>query len=195
MTKRFPFYLFFEKKVLSLFNFLRVVRYIYVMTQKEFIYQAGETRAKAVSLAGQYGYSQDDAEDIAQDVMLKLWNLHEQLNDVAHLKASAVITTKRVCIDRWRTTHQHAELAGIMPLIDEDSLHDQLEYTELEHWICEQIDSLPSTAGMVLKMRQLEHRELGEIADILGIQQTSVSTLLSRARSELLNKLKRRNQQ
>jgi RNA polymerase sigma-70 factor (ECF subfamily) len=100
-----------------------------------------------------------------------------------------------VCIDRWRTTHQHADIAGTKPLIDEDSLYDRLEYTELEHWIGEQIDSLPSTAGMVLRMRQLEHRELGEIADILGIQQTSVSTLLSRARNELLNKLKRRNQQ
>ena len=133
---------------------------------------AGETRAKAVSIAGQFGYAQDDAEDIAQDVMLKLWSLHEQLNDVAHLNASAVITTKRVCIDRWRTTHQHADIAITMPLIDEDSLHDRLEYTELEHWIGEQID-----------------------ADILGIRQTSVSTLLSRARNELLNKLKRRNQQ
>ena len=148
---------------------------------------AGETRAKAVSIAGQFGYAQDDAEDIAQDVMLKLWSLHEQLNDVAHLNASAVITTKRVCID--------ADIAITMPLIDEDSLHDRLEYTELEHWIGEQIDSLPSTAGMVLRMRQLEHRELREIADILGIRQTSVSTLLSRARNELLNKLKRRNQQ
>ena len=161
---------------------------------------AGETRAKAVSIAGQFGYAQDDAEDIAQDVMLKLWSLHEQLNDVelndvVHLNASAVITTKRVCIDRWRMTHQHADIAVTMPLIDEDSLHDRLEYTELEHWIGEQIDSLPSTAGMVLRMRQLEHRELGEIADILGIRQTSVSTLLSRARNELLNKLKRRNQQ
>ena len=53
---------------------------------------ASEMRAKAVSIAGQFGYAQDDAEDIAQDVMLKLWNLHEQLNDAAHLKASAVIT-------------------------------------------------------------------------------------------------------
>ena len=108
------------------------------MTQKEFTYMASEMRAKAVSIAGQFGYAQDDAEDIAQDVMLKLWNLHEQLNDAAHLKASAVITTKRVCIDRWRTAHQHAEITVTMPLI---------------------------------------------------------STLLSRARNELLTKLKRRNQQ
>ena len=41
-----------------------------------------ETRAKAVSIAERFGYLQDDADDIAQDVMLKLWSLHEQLNDV-----------------------------------------------------------------------------------------------------------------
>ena len=81
-----------------------------------------------------------------------------------------------------------------MPIVDEDTMHDQLEYTELVKWLDGQIDNLPSTAGMILRMRQLEHRELNEIADILGIKQTSVSTLLSRARNELLNKLKRRNQ-
>jgi len=57
-----------------------------------------------------------------------------------------------------------------------------------------QIDALPNTSRIVLTMRQLEHRELSEIADILGIKQTSVSTLLARARNELMNKLKRRNQ-
>ena len=156
---------------------------------------ASGMRTKAMSLAGQFGYSQEDAEDIAQDVMLRLWSLHEQLRDAAHLKASIVITVKRLCIDRWRTTHQHLKIDDAMPIVDEDTLHDQQEYEELEKWLDEQIGSLPSTSGMVLRMRQLEHRELSEIADILGIRQTSVSTLLSRARNELLNKLKRRKQQ
>ena len=82
-----------------------------------------------------------------------------------------------------------------MPLVDESSLYDRLEYAELEQWMTEQIARLPSTSGIVLTMRQLEHRELSEIADILGIRQASVSTLLARARHELMNKLKRRNQQ
>ncbi|MBP5425206.1 MAG: RNA polymerase sigma factor [Prevotella sp.] len=165
------------------------------MTQEEFTYRANEMRTKAMSLAGQFGYSQEDAEDIAQDAMLRLWSLHEQLRDAAHLKASTAITAKRLCIDRWRTTHQHLKIDDAMPIVDEDTLHDQQEYEELEKWLDEQIGSLPSTSGMVLRMRQLEHRELSEIADILGIRQTSVSTLLSRARNELLNKLKRRKQQ
>lgn len=53
---------------------------------------ASEIRAKAVSIAGHFGYGTDDSEDIAQDVMLRLWSLHEQLTDATHLKASAVIT-------------------------------------------------------------------------------------------------------
>lgn len=165
------------------------------MTQEDFKYMANETRTKAVSVAEKFGCSHQDAEDIAQDVMLRLWSLHEQFANAAHLKASATITTRHLCIDRWRTTHQHKVIDNAMPIADEDTLYDRLEYTELEQWLVEQIDHLPSTSAMVLRMRQLEHREVGEIADILGIRPSSVSTLLSRARNELLNKLKRRNQQ
>ena len=164
------------------------------MTQEEFIQKAGETRAKAVSVAERFGYSLENAEDIAQDVMLRLWGLHGQLSDANRMKASAAIIARRVCIDRWRTAHQHREISDAMAIADEDSLHDQLEYAELEQWLNDEIDRLPSTSAMVLRMRQLERRELSEIADILGIRQASVSTLLSRARHELLNRLKRRNQ-
>ena len=177
-----------------LFNLYSVVRYRSVMTQEDFKYLANETRTKAVSAAEKFGYSEYDAEDIAQDVMLRLWSLHEQFTNAAHLKASATITARHLCIDRWRTSHQHQEIDNAIPIADEDTFHDRLEYTELEQWLAEQIDHLPSTSATVLKMRQLERREVGEIAEILGIRPKSVSTLLSRARNELLNKLKRRNQ-
>ena len=164
------------------------------MTQEEFTHIANEMRRKSVSVAQGFGYGLEDAEDIAQDVMLKLWCLHEKMDHVARLKASVTIITKQVCIDKWRTTHIQTRVGDIMPIVDEDSLYDKLEYAELEQWMKEQIDNLPSTSSIVLRMRQLEHRELGEIAEILNIRQTSVSTLLSRARNELLNKLKKRNQ-
>ena len=93
------------------------------MTQEEFTYMASEIRAKAVSIAGHFGYGTDDSEDIAQDVMLRLWSLHEQLTDATHLNASAVITAKRACIDRWRTTHQYKEImqAGLECIGDIDA--------------------------------------------------------------------------
>lgn len=172
-----------------------MLRYISRMTQEEFTRIANDLRAGAVAVAHRLGCSPDDAEDIAQDVMLKLWCLHEQVSDAAHMKALVAMSTKHVYIDRWRSAQSRLKAGRVLPLIDESTLHDRLEYAELEQWMKEQIDRLPSTSRIVLTMRQLEHRELREIALILGIRQTSVSTLLSRARNELMNKLKRRNQQ
>ena len=163
------------------------------MTQEEFIHFANEMRTKAVSVAQRFGYAQDDAEDIAQDVMLKLWCLHEKICDSVRMKALVSITTRHVSIDRWRTMHVHEYMGETLLIVDENTLHDRLEYSDLEKWMDNQIESLPTTSRIVLTMRQLEHRELSEIADILGIKQSSVSTLLARARNELRNKLKRRN--
>ena len=184
----------FLKKVVSLFNICHLFRYINRMTQEEFTHIASKMRANAVSVALKCGATPADAEDIAQDVMLKLWYLHEKMDDVARMMGLVAITTRHVCIDRWRTARTHAEVGSMMPPVDEGSLYDRLEYAELEQWMNDQIDALPNTSRIVLTMRQLEHRELSEIADILGIKQTSVSTLLARARNELMNKLKRRNQ-
>ena len=165
------------------------------MTQEEFSHSATEMRSQSVAIAKSFGYALGDAEDIAQDVMLKLWCLHEDLHDGNHLRASVAISTRQMCIDKWRVAQRYADLDETLSIIDEDSLYDPLEYADLERWMREQIDQLPSTAGIVLRMRQLEHRKLSEIASILGIQQSSVSTLLSRARNELLHKLKQRNQE
>lgn len=175
-----------------MFNFGLFLRYINRMTKEEFIHIASEMRASAVTQALRFGYATDDVEDIAQDVMLKMWCLHEKV-EKTRWKALAQMTTRHVCIDRWRITHVHSGIAEPLSVVDEDSLSDRLEYAELEQWMDEQINTLPSTSRIVLTMRQLEHRELSEIASILGIKQTSVSTLLSRARKELMDKLKRRN--
>ena len=90
------------------------------MTQEEFTHIASEMRRNSVSIAQKNGFANDDAEDIAQDVMLKLWCLHEKLDDMARMKASVAITTRHVCIDRWRTAHVHADVSNAMPVLDED---------------------------------------------------------------------------
>ena len=130
------------------------------MTPKEFEHKVKEMRTQALRVAHGFGFSEEEAKDVAQDVMLRLWAIHERIGEDDPVERLA-----------------------------------SLEYKELEHWLFRQIEQLPDTCGIILKMRQLEHRELSEIATLLGITQSSVSTLLTRARHQLLEQLKRRNQQ
>ena len=165
------------------------------MTQQEFEHIAMQMRTRALNVAHGFGFSAEESEDVAQDVMLKLWAMHDRLQSTAPPESLAGIAARHCCIDRWRLKHQMEEYAEDSCLGEASDPHEQMEYKELERWLFRQIEQLPSTCGIILKMRQLERRELEEIAQLLGLTKASVSTLLARARRQLLDELKRRNRQ
>ena len=67
-----------------------------------------------------------------------------------------------------------------------------LEEAEDERWLMQKLKQLPTTQHTILYMRQVERLSAQDIAQRLGISETSVSTLLSRARRSLLEEIKRR---
>ncbi len=75
----------------------------------------------------------------------------------------------------------------------ETSPQTLLEIKEDEVWLERKLQQMPTTQRTLLYMRQVERRSHEEIAQLLGIETTSVSTLLARARRTLLEEIKRRN--
>ena len=67
------------------------------MTTEAFQQQAGELRKQLVSIAHKYMGNTDEAEDIAQDAMVKLWLMREQLT--LPIAGMASIVTRNLCID------------------------------------------------------------------------------------------------
>ena len=65
---------------------------------------------------------------------------------------------------------------------------------EDDKWLSAKLQQLPTTQRTLLYMRQVERKSHEEIATLLGIETTSVSTQLARARRTLLEEIKRRNQ-
>lgn len=178
-----------------MFNFAVFIRYIGEMTPKQFEHKVMEMRTQALRVACRFGLPTEEAEDVAQDVMLRLWAIHERIGADDPVERLASIAARHACIDNLRLRRKQEDIERSEVIAEEQNQHDALEYKELEHWLFRQIEQLPGTYGIILKMRQLEHRELHEIATLLGITQSSVSTLLSRARRQLLEQLKRRNQE
>ena len=149
-------------------------------------------REKALSVSRHYGAGNDEAEDIAQDVMLRLWQMHDELDQYRSVEALVSLMARHQLRNHQRRKPSEA-LDEAMIVSMNTSPHEELEIRENEEWLLSKLQQLPTTQRTLLYMRRVERKSHEEIATLLGIEVTSVSTLLARARRTLLEEIKRRN--
>ena len=163
------------------------------MEKNAFEQKARTWREKALEVSMHYGAGKDEAEDIAQDVMLRLWQMHEELERFRSVEAIVALMAKHLIRNHQRRKPSEV-LDEAMIVSMNTSPHEELEIRENEEWLLSKLQQLPTTQRTLLYMRQVERKSHEEIAILLGIEVTSVSTLLARARRTLLEEIKRRNQ-
>ena len=139
------------------------------------------------------GAGKDEAEDIAQDVMLRLWQMHDELDRYDSVEALVALMAKHQLRNHQRRKPSETLDEAIVVSLN-TSPHEELESKENDEWLSAKLQQLPTTQRTLLYMRQVERRSHEEIARLLGIEITSVSTLLARARRTLLEEIKRRTQ-
>lgn len=163
------------------------------MTEAAFEQVAEKLRDKAMATAKACGMGEMQADDIAQDVMLKLWTIRHELDRYRSLDGVTVVMTRHLITDQWRRsrTVQLPNEANAM-VANNATPSERIEEIENDAWLKRRIDQLPNKQRCVLIMRQVEHREYEEIARLLGISTTSARTLIARARKSLLEDFKRR---
>jgi RNA polymerase sigma-70 factor (ECF subfamily) len=163
------------------------------MEKSAFEQKARTWREKALKVSMHYGAGKDEAEDIAQDVMLRLWQMHDELERFRSVEAIVALMARHQLRNHQRRKPLEAlDEAMIVSLTT--SPQEMLEMKEDDQWLSAKLQQLPTTQRTLLYMRQVERRSHEEIANLLGIETTSVSTLLARARRTLLEEIKRRNQ-
>ena len=169
------------------------------MDKTAFEQQARTWRQKALSVSMNCGAGRDEAEDIAQDVMLRLWQMRNELERYNSVEAIVAIMSRHLLINHQRRRKPEVlnetmvSTNRLMTVSITTSPHEQLEKKEDDEWLMKRLEQLPTTQRTLLYMRQVERRSHEEIARLLGIETTSVSTLLARARRTLLEEIRRRN--
>ena len=162
------------------------------MDRSAFERMARTWREKALSVSRHYGAGKEEAEDIAQDVMLRLWQMHDELERYDSVEALVALMAKHLLRNHQRRREPETLDEAVVVSIS-TSPHDMLEIKEDDEWLTARLQQLPTTQRTLLYLRQVERRSHEEIARLLGIEITSVSTLLARARRTLLEEIKRRN--
>ena len=156
------------------------------MEDTAFAHIASRLRQKAMTTARSCGLDEMQADDMAQN-----------LDRYRSLEALTVVVTRHLIADSRRQEQPSSmpdDMAYRLPATG-NTPQEELEDVENDLWLQQQLALLPNKQQEVLRMRQVEHREYDEIAQILGINLTSARTLLARARKSLLENFKHRMQQ
>lgn len=163
------------------------------MTESAFEQMARQLRQRALEASLRCGATETEAEDMAQETMLRLWQMRSELNRYRSLEAVAAQTARRLTLNAKR----RAPAVGLDTLkaTAATSAHtpdELLMAREDEVWLEQQLRQLPTTQHTLLYMRQVELRTTADIARLTGLEETSVRTLLARARRTLLEEIKKR---
>ncbi|MCR5849796.1 MAG: RNA polymerase sigma factor [Bacteroidaceae bacterium] len=165
------------------------------MGKEEFCILTRQLRADIMALSRRFLRNEAEAEDNVQDTLLRLWTVREQLDEVRSVQALTYAICRNLCVSKLRKRRIiPMELNEEIKLISTHDSQWMLEEKENALWLEDSILELPSSQMQILRMSQQDGLENSEIAQILGISETTVRTALCKARRRLLEKLMKRNQ-
>lgn len=136
-------------------------------------------RPQLINQARRYLGDTDEAEDVVQDALLRLWQMREQLS--SPLVRMAVVVTRNLAIDHLRRRRPAASLE-LVAAEEEPQVDSRTER------ILAIVDTLPPLQQTVLRLRHMEDMEMADIAEITGSNEVAVRKTLSRARQAVREK-------
>ena len=128
----------------------------------------------------------EEAEDAVQEVLLKLWYKVDLLGKYDNPAAMAVTAVKNHCLDKIKLRKRTESLTETTEFQTySDSPYLLLERKNTEEILTKIIENLPKLQQMIIKMKDIEHYEVAEIAEITGTNEKAIRVNLSRARKKV----------
>jgi RNA polymerase sigma-70 factor (ECF subfamily) len=135
-----------------------------------------------------------DAEDVAQDAILRAYRRFDKLRDRARFKAWLVRITFRLALDRAKSSNrrQHRETSWAQPERKPapPTAEDLAAANQFRSRLDRAVDELPEKQRLVLLLSAMEGHSLEEVAALLNIPMGTVKSRLFFARKQLAEKLR-----
>ncbi len=136
--------------------------------------------------------NEEEAKDVVQDVLIKVWNGREQMDSVQNWEAWCMRITKNLSLDRIRSRQRKATgpmEEGFDIRNETLSPHETTELAESMVRINQLIAALPEKQRQVIHLRDIEGYSYIEICEILDLDMSQVKVNLFRARNSVREKL------
>lgn len=164
------------------------------MTPEEFRKLILPEGRRLYTLAFRYLNNREEAEDVVQEVMMKLW---EQKNEPAHYANPAAwctAVTRNACIDllrrRKRIWQEDINSATVFSGADAD-YHGDPDSREAAELIKSIVNRMKEPYRSAVILRDIEGYSYEEAAEIMQTNVNTLRTILSRARKSIRDELEK----
>jgi RNA polymerase sigma-70 factor, ECF subfamily len=153
---------------------------------------------KVFNLAYKFVGRHDEAEDLTQDIFLKIFKALHTFDRRANFQTWLISISRNLCIDHYRSVRKERETmarevdaADLMPVSRARGPHAELEQLDLRHLIREALAALPPALKEAVMLRDLQEFSYQEIAEKLDLPEGTVKSRINRGRLELARQLRR----
>lgn len=167
------------------------VEYTSEMTVQEFEHIALTLRPQLMDVARGFFADEAKAEDVVQDVLLRLWQMRDRIDCQKNVRALAVRMTKNRCVSVWRHERAGQNISVGELSASERSVTANIQECDSRRMLHDAISRLNDSEQRLLKMRHEQEMDIGQITATTGMAARTVSVMLSQTRKKLLDILKK----
>ena len=148
---------------------------------------------KIFRLALRRTLSRAEAEDIVQDVLIKVWNRRDDLAEVDSIEAYSLTVCRNLSLDRLqRKENDNVNLDDAPPTEADDAPPDlQMIRNERIDNIKRLIERLPIPQRAAMQLRDMEGKTYKEISAITGQTEEQVKVNIFRARQYIRKQIEK----
>jgi RNA polymerase sigma-70 factor (ECF subfamily) len=155
-------------------------------------------RRKVFNIAYKFTGKHDEAEDLTQDIFLKIFRSLHTFDRRANFQTWLVSVSRNLCIDHYRSVRKERETidrdvdAGeLTPAASTPSAYVQLEQRGRVELLRRALAELPPTLRSAVMLRDIQELSYQEIADHLQLPEGTVKSRINRGRTELARQIQR----
>ena len=153
---------------------------------------------KVFNVAYKFVGKHDEAEDLTQDIFLKIFRALGTFDRRANFQTWIISISRNLCIDHYRSVRKERQTiardvdsSDLQPATTERGPYQAAEHQELRAQLRQALETLPATLRTAVVLRDLQELSYQEIAERLGLPEGTVKSRINRGRIELAHQLRR----
>jgi RNA polymerase sigma-70 factor (ECF subfamily) len=154
---------------------------------------------KVFNVAYKFVGKYDEAEDLAQDIFLKIFKSLKTFDRRANFQTWLISVSRNLCIDHYRSVRKERETidrgvdaSELSPASPDTSPIAALEQRDRVVLLRDALAELPDTLRTAVILRDIQELSYQEIAARLSLPEGTVKSRINRGRNELARHIKKR---